>query len=147
MRRTRPDLRQTGPRPEPKHYFSVDSAMTDQPGRGGATPEEGVSPAAQRVVSFTDAVVAVAITLVFPLTDARLTDAGLAGQLLALWPQLRSFTLSFLIVGLFWLHHYAMFVLVLFLPSIPVALVSPLAAHVMWWLYLPAYWLVGRQLR
>lgn len=84
--------------------------MADQGGRGGATPQQGMSGDVLRVVSFTDAVVAIAITLlVFPLTGAQLTDQGMADQLRALWPQLRSFALSFLVVAVFWLDHYAIF--------------------------------------
>ena len=190
-------------------------------------------PATGRVASFADAVFAIAITLlVLPLTEARLTDAGLAGELRALWPSLFAFALSFMIIGRFWLTHHRVFrhiarlderllalnllvllcvaflpfptkvvgehgtttvaavfyaasmggtslvfavlwfyasagrrlvhpqvewalirrlrwrllvSLVLFLASIPVALVSPLAASVLWWLSIPAIWVVERR--
>lgn len=189
-------------------------------------------PATGRLVGFTDGVFAIAITLlVLPLTEARLTDAGLAGELRALWPQLLAFANSFLVIGLLWLLHHRMFrhiarederlrvlnlllllcvaflpfptkvvgehgittvaavfyaasiagtglvyaalwshaagrrlvhsyvdlalirrlrwrslvIPVLYLSSILVALVSPPAAWMLWWLYWPAVWLVERR--
>ncbi len=85
------------------------TAMTDHYGGRGARPEDGTA-AAGRVASFADGVFAIAITLlVLPLTEARLTDAGLAGELRTLRPQLFAFALSFLIIGRFWLAHHRIF--------------------------------------
>lgn len=64
----------------------------------------------ERLVFFSDAVFAIAITLlVLPLADAKLSQANLTRDLLALWPQLLSFGLSFLVVGNYWLAHQRMF--------------------------------------
>jgi uncharacterized membrane protein len=64
----------------------------------------------ERLVFFSDAVFAIAITLlVLPLTEADLEDEHLASQLLALWPELLSFALSFLVVGTYWIAHHRMF--------------------------------------
>ena len=82
--------------------------MVDDLGSGDTA--ESVRRALDRVVFFSDAVFAIAITLlVLPLADAHLTDDGLARQLLALWPQVFSFVLSFVVIGLFWLSHHRMF--------------------------------------
>src|SRR5512135_2775898 len=84
------------------------TAMGDPDGRGAGFEDE--VPAAGRMASFADGVFAIAITvLVLPLTEARLTDAGLAGELRALGLQVFAFALSFGITGRFWLAHYRMF--------------------------------------
>ena len=80
---------------------------------GGADSAESVRRALDRVVFFSDAVFAIAITLlVLPLADAHLTDEDLARQLLALWPKVFSFVLSFVVIGLFWLTHHRFFQLI-----------------------------------
>lgn len=57
-----------------------------------------------------DAVFAIAITLlVLPLADARLPDANLTGALLALWPKVFAFALSFLVIGNYWITHHRTF--------------------------------------
>ena len=82
--------------------------MVDDLGGGGTA--ESTRRALDRVIFFSDAVFAIAITLlVLPLTDVHLTDRNLARQLLALWPQVFSFALSFIVIGLFWLSHHRVF--------------------------------------
>ena len=65
----------------------------------------------ERLVFFSDAVVAIAITLL--ALDIRLpavpSGGGLAPALLALWPRYLGFVVSFLVVGSFWLGHHRMF--------------------------------------
>lgn len=65
----------------------------------------------ERLVSFTDAVVAIAITLlVLGLkVPSGLTEEEFTAALSALGPQLFSFVLSFLVIGQFWLSHHRMF--------------------------------------
>jgi uncharacterized membrane protein len=64
----------------------------------------------ERLVFFSDAVFAIAITLlVLPLADAHLDDSDLPGQLLGLWPQLLSYGLSFLVIGTYWVAHHRTF--------------------------------------
>ena len=85
--------------------------MADDLGSGDTA--ESVRRALDRVVFFSDAVFAIAITLlVLPLADAHLTDENLARQLFALWPQVFSFLLSFVVIGLFWLSHHRIFQIV-----------------------------------
>lgn len=64
----------------------------------------------ERLVFFSDAVFAIAITLlVLPLTEARPSEEHLVADLLGLWPELLSFALSFVVVGTFWLGHHRAF--------------------------------------
>ena len=83
------------------------------------TPEpadEGDKAALERTVLFSDAVMAIAITLVvldIRLPDAPLTDpAALRDALLALWPKYFAYALSFLVVGSFWMGHMQKFRLI-----------------------------------
>lgn len=64
-----------------------------------------------RVVAFTDAVVAIAITLlVLDLNvPAGLGQAALGDALTGLGPELFSYLLSFLVIGRFWITHHRVF--------------------------------------
>ena len=69
----------------------------------------------ERLVFFSDAVLAIVITLlVLPLAaEVDLSQgAGLAHQVWALWPRMLSFVISFLVIGQFWISHHRLFVLV-----------------------------------
>jgi uncharacterized membrane protein len=67
----------------------------------------------ERMVFFSDAVFAIAITLlVLPLADSRFTDEDLARQILELAPKTFSFVLSFLVIGLLWIGHNRAFALI-----------------------------------
>ena len=67
----------------------------------------------ERLVFFSDAVFAIAITLL--ALDIRLPDiAGLGStellkELLSIWPKYLSFMVSFLVIGNFWLIHHRQF--------------------------------------
>ena len=66
--------------------------------------------ALERLVLFSDAVFAIAITLLVVEIDVPTrSDGDLASALADLWPQFLSFLLSFLVVGLFWIGHHRMF--------------------------------------
>ncbi len=67
-----------------------------------------------RIVSFSDAVFAVAITILVLNIDApdiqgRLGGAELSRELINMWPVFTAFAISFLIIGLFWVLHHSMF--------------------------------------
>src|SRR4051812_4959064 len=70
--------------------------------------------ALERLVFFSDAVFAIAITLLaldirLPISAAQLTDRELLQHLLALGPQYFSFVVSFLMIGSFWSAHNRQF--------------------------------------
>lgn len=65
----------------------------------------------ERLVFFSDAVFAIAITLLalgirLPAGDGALTDAELLRQLIEIGPKYLGFILSFLIIGTFWIGHH-----------------------------------------
>jgi uncharacterized membrane protein len=64
-----------------------------------------------RLVGFTDAVVAISITLLVLGLEvpSGLTNEGLMDALTALGPQFFSFLLSFAVIGGFWMSHHRMF--------------------------------------
>jgi len=68
----------------------------------------------ERLVFFSDAVFAIAITLLaldirLPTTESALTNEELLQNLLAIWPKYLGFVLSFLIIGAFWIGHHRRF--------------------------------------
>jgi uncharacterized membrane protein len=66
----------------------------------------------ERVTFFSDAVIAIAITLL--AIEIRLPEvsgaAELAWGLLALWPKYLSFAISFLVIGSYWAAHHRKFI-------------------------------------
>ena len=66
-----------------------------------------------RVLFFSDAVFAIAVTLlVLPLADVALPPTQVGPQLVRLIPQMLTFALSFIVTGLFWMSHHKWFQLV-----------------------------------
>lgn len=68
----------------------------------------------ERLILFSDAVFAIAITLLVieikvPELEGTVTDAALAGELLHLIPKFVGFLLSFLIIGVYWTIHHRQF--------------------------------------
>lgn len=68
----------------------------------------------ERLLFFSDAVFAIAITLLaldirLPATSAELTNDALLSLLLTLWPKYLSYIISFLVIGGFWISHHARF--------------------------------------
>jgi uncharacterized membrane protein len=67
-----------------------------------------------RIVSFSDAVFAVAITLLvlnirLPALTEGQAQANLAGELAAQWPHYFAYMLSFIVIGAFWKNHHQFF--------------------------------------
>lgn len=63
-----------------------------------------------RLEAFSDGVLAVAITLlVLDLPVDRNSPLSLADQLRAEWPTFASYVVSFLVIGVIWLNHHAIF--------------------------------------
>jgi uncharacterized membrane protein len=68
----------------------------------------------QRLIFFSDAVFAIAITLLaldirLPAAVESPSNAQLLAQLLDLWPKFQAYLLSFLAIGSFWLGHHRRF--------------------------------------
>ncbi|HEY1560598.1 MAG TPA: TMEM175 family protein [Caulobacteraceae bacterium] len=61
----------------------------------------------QRLLFFSDAVFAIAITLL--ILDVRLPPGATVLDLRLVWPQLMGFVISFYVIGRFWLAHHALF--------------------------------------
>jgi uncharacterized membrane protein len=74
----------------------------------GAGPDSGERDPAQ-VVAFSDAVIAIAVTLLVleirPPQDTRHLLHGLAG----LWPSYASYVITFMLIGQVWANHHVMF--------------------------------------
>ncbi len=71
----------------------------------------------ERLIFFSDAVFAIAITLLvleirLPATSTSLTDSQLTQSLLAIWPKYMAYAISFLVIGLFWFKHHRRFRLI-----------------------------------
>jgi uncharacterized membrane protein len=71
-------------------------------------------PGVERIILFSDAVIAIAITLL--VLDIKLPDlpeaagaAALTEALFAIEPKITAYVVSFLVVGLFWYGHYLRF--------------------------------------
>ena len=67
-----------------------------------------------RIAAFSDAVFAVAITLLVlnidvPQVSRQLADVKLPSEIWALWPKFAAFIMSFIIIGFFWIFHHMMF--------------------------------------
>jgi uncharacterized membrane protein len=67
-----------------------------------------------RIVTFSDGVFAIAITLLVlnietPEIPANLVAEDLPGRLLDLWPKLLSYVISFLVILTYWIAHHSIF--------------------------------------
>lgn len=70
----------------------------------------GAGEGTERIEAFSDAVFAIALTLL--VLDLRLpddTEGDLLGRLLSLWPEFFAYVLSFLIIALNWVTHHRKF--------------------------------------
>jgi len=66
--------------------------------------------AVARVEQFSDGVIAIAITvIVLGIAVPLVGSAGLASQLLELWPSYLAYVISFLTIGGFWFNHHTIF--------------------------------------
>jgi uncharacterized membrane protein len=68
----------------------------------------------ERIIFFSDAVFAIAITLLalevrLPTIEGAMTNAQLLQELLAIWPKYLAFVISFLVIGATWMGHHRKF--------------------------------------
>jgi len=86
--------------------------MTEPQREGSEKPVDDELPSAERLKAFTDAVVAIAMTLlILPLMDSvSSAEQPTAGAwIVAEWPNLLTFLLSFVLIAEFWLSHHRIF--------------------------------------
>ncbi|MCB0056274.1 MAG: DUF1211 domain-containing protein [Caldilineaceae bacterium] len=91
--------------------------MTDETPQASPDPEpvadESLQLGLERIVFFSDAVFAIAITLLaleIRLPEGDFSDnAALTSALLAMWPKYLAFGISFWVIASFWLGHHRMF--------------------------------------
>lgn len=70
-----------------------------------------------RLINFSDAVIAIAITLLvleiqLPEAPRGLEAPVITGEILALWPKYLGYLVSFWVIGLYWLAHHRIFGLI-----------------------------------
>jgi TMEM175 potassium channel family protein len=90
--------------PKPKH----------SPPEGKPAASEQEQLGLERLVFFSDAVFAIAITLLaleirLPSLEEHLTNDQLLQALLMIWPKYLSYAISFLVIGTFWMGHHRKF--------------------------------------
>jgi uncharacterized membrane protein len=75
------------------------------------TDVQAAPPTTSRTEAFSDAVIAIAITLL--VLEIRVPDVGphqsLSHALWELWPKYATFAVSFLTIGVMWVNHHALF--------------------------------------
>src|SRR6266700_3984080 len=94
--------------------MSTPKHISDEVSRSLPEAEPERNSALERLIFFSDAIFAIAITLLaldirLPSLSPNVTDADLFNQLLAIGPKYYSFSISFLAIGLYWLGHHRMF--------------------------------------
>jgi uncharacterized membrane protein len=62
-----------------------------------------------RLEAFSDAIMAIAITLLVLEIDVPASGTELGRELLGLWPSYLAYVLSFIVIGAIWINHHAMF--------------------------------------
>jgi uncharacterized membrane protein len=82
--------------------------------KAGAASSDGSRIGMERIDSFSDAVFAVAITLLIltigvPDVASQFADQQLPSALADLYPKFFGYVLSFVIIGHFWMHHHDLF--------------------------------------
>jgi uncharacterized membrane protein len=90
--------------PKPRH----------SPSEGKPASSEQDQLGLERLVFFSDAVFAIAITLLaleirLPSLGEHLTNDQLLQALLTIWPKYLSYAISFLVIGSFWMGHHRKF--------------------------------------
>ena len=89
--------------------------MPAKKGRSEHLPAHGPDQIGmERLIFFSDAIFAIAITLLvldirLPITNDTLTDAELSRLLLGIWPKYMAYGISFLVIGMFWIGHHRKF--------------------------------------
>jgi uncharacterized membrane protein len=94
--------------------MSKRSRLQPSSAAAGKNPAHSQELGLERLILFSDAVFAIAITLLaldirLPADVGGLSNAQLLHQLLEIWPKYLAFLISFLAIGSFWLGHHRRF--------------------------------------
>ena len=81
------------------------------------TIEEEIGYGLTRLINFSDAVIAIAITLLvleirLPELTRGLDGPTITGEILSLWPKYLGYLVSFWVIGLYWMAHHRIFRLI-----------------------------------
>src|SRR6266700_2287276 len=98
---------------EERHDVNTPKHISNEVSRSLSEAKPEKDSALERLVFFSDAIFAIAITLLaldirLPSLSPNVTDTDLFNQLLAIGPKYYSFSISFLAIGLYWLGHHRM---------------------------------------
>lgn len=83
--------------------------MTEPAGESGRSLPFGVERDPARVAAFSDAVIAIAVTLLVLEIRPPEDSADLLHGLATLWPSYLSYILTFMLIGQIWANHHVMF--------------------------------------
>jgi uncharacterized membrane protein len=94
--------------------LSTSKRVDNEVSRSSQETQQEKSTELERLIFFSDAIFAIAITLLaldirLPSLSPTIGDQELFSQLLAISPKYYSFGISFLAIGLYWLGHHRMF--------------------------------------
>jgi uncharacterized membrane protein len=96
-----------------ERYIGMASNPISQRDSNNQTDKLGL----ERLIFFSDAVFAIAITLLaleirLPTTDGPVSNSQLFRNLLAIWPKYLGYVVSFLVIGTLWAGHHRKFLLI-----------------------------------
>jgi uncharacterized membrane protein len=96
-----------------ERYIGMASNPISQRDSNNQTDKLGL----ERLIFFSDAVFAIAITLLaleirLPTTDGPVSNSQLFRNLLAIWPKYLGYVVSFLVIGTLWIGHHRKFLLI-----------------------------------
>ena len=87
--------------------------VSSEPPHAGGMSQEPPAPREEvgidRLLTFSDGVFAIAVTLLVLDLHEPVVSHGLLGALLKEWPAYLSYVLSFLVIGIVWAQHHLMF--------------------------------------
>jgi uncharacterized membrane protein len=98
-----------------QRWQTIGKGMPVKTGKSTDSPENKQDQVGlERLIFFSDAVFAIAITLLsldlrLPIAGSTLTNSELAQRLLEIWPKYLAYVISFLVIGTFWAGHHRRF--------------------------------------
>lgn len=93
----------------PETEYTEVAAVTEPADESGKSTPFGVERDATRITAFSDAVIAIAITLLVLEIRPPQDNQGLLHGVAMLWPSYLSYVLTFMLIGQIWANHHVMF--------------------------------------